>query len=100
MWPALAARFPAFEAVKVVNAWACHYDHNTLDQNAIIRRHPQLQNFILASGFSGHGLQHSPAIGRALAEIVMEGRSVSIDLARFGYERVLSGCAVAEKNGY
>lgn len=100
VWPALATRVPAFEAVKVVNAWACHYDHNTLDQNAIVGRHPEISNFILASGFSGHGLQHSPAIGRALAEIVMEGRSVSIDLARFGYERVLSGRPVAEKNVY
>lgn len=100
VWPTLAARVPAFEAVKVVNAWACHYDHNTLDQNAIIGRHPEIANFILASGFSGHGLQHSPAIGRALAEIVMEGRSVSIDLTRFGYERVLAGRPVAEKNVY
>ena len=69
IWPVLAERVPAFEAIKVVNSWAGHYDYCTLDQNVIVGRHPEVGNFLLANGFSGHGLQQSPAIGRALSEI-------------------------------
>ena len=71
IWPVLAERVPAFEAIKVVNAWAGHYDYCTLDQNVIVGPHPEIGNFLLANGFSGHGLQQSPAIGRALSEIVI-----------------------------
>ena len=98
VWPALAARVPALETLKVVNAWACHYDYNTLDQNAILGPHPQVQNFYFASGFSGHGLQQSPAVGRAIAELLIHGHYTSIDLARFGYARVAANAPLPELN--
>ena len=88
IWPALAGRVPAFEAIKVVNSWAGHYDYCTLDQNVIVGRHPELENFLLANGFSGHGLQQSPAIGRALSELVIYGGYRTLDLTPLGYERV------------
>ena len=100
VWPALAARVPAFEAIRLTGAWCCHYDYNTLDENLIVGRTPMYGNFYLAAGFSGHGLQQSPAVGRALAELVSFGEYRTIDLARFGYERVRTGEAVHETNCY
>ena len=67
VWPALAARSPAFESIKVVNQWAGNYDFNTLDHNVIVGRHPVVANFLFANGFSGHGLQQGPAAGRGVA---------------------------------
>jgi glycine/D-amino acid oxidase-like deaminating enzyme len=56
-----------------------------------------MENFYLACGFSGHGLMHAPAVGRALAELIVEGRFVTIDLSRMGYQRVLDAAPYREK---
>jgi glycine/D-amino acid oxidase-like deaminating enzyme len=96
IWPMLAARVPAFEAIRLVNSWAGQYDYCTLDQNAIVGRHPEVDNFIFANGFSGHGLQQSPAVGRAISELVAYGGYRTLDLSPLGYERVVSGRAFRE----
>jgi sarcosine oxidase len=98
VWPTLAERVPAFAAIKLVRAWAGHYDYNTLDQNAIVGPHPEVPNFLFANGFSGHGLQQSPAVGRAVAELIAHGGFRSIDLTRFSYERVLANQPIIELN--
>jgi glycine/D-amino acid oxidase-like deaminating enzyme len=69
-----------------------------MDQNVIIGRAPQFDNMIIASGFSGHGLQQSPGIGRAVSELITFGGFRTLDLRRFGYERVLNGQAIREAN--
>ena len=90
IWPKLALRVKAFEAVKMHRGWSCHYDQNDLDANMIIGSWPgRLENFFIACGLSGHGLQHAPAIGRALKELILDGGYQTIDLSRFGYQRVL-----------
>ena len=96
IWPAIATRIPAFEAVKVISEWVGHYDYNTLDQNAVTGPHPQLGNFLFLNGFSGHGLQQSPAMGRGTAEWIVHGGYRTLDLSAFHYERVLAGRGIVE----
>jgi glycine/D-amino acid oxidase-like deaminating enzyme len=55
LWEGLANRVPHFEAVKQEGSWAGFYEYNTVDQNGIIGRHPEMRNMLLACGFSGHG---------------------------------------------
>jgi FAD-dependent oxidoreductase domain-containing protein 1 len=98
LWPLLAARVPGFEALRVQRSWAGHYDMNTLDANVILGAHPAVDNLLFANGFSGHGLQQSPAIGRALAELVTDGRFATLDLEAFGWQRVLEGRPLVERN--
>lgn len=98
VWPALAHRIPAFDRLRLVDAWAGHYEVNTLDHNAIVGPHPVLRNLLFANGFSGHGLQQAPAVGRGLAEWVATGRYESLDLTPLGYERVQRGEPLRELN--
>lgn len=97
-WPILARRVPAFEAVRVTSAWAGHYDYNIFDQNAFVGPVPGIPNLLLASGFSGHGLQHAPGIGRGLAEHIIFGESRSIDLKPLSYARYLADEPLRELN--
>ena len=113
LWPTLAERVKSFESLKVnvfhlllnpsktvpfppsltpslqlQGAWAGFYDYNTYDQNAIIGPHPVISNLIFVNGFSGHGIQQSPAAGLAVSELIVDGRTHTIDLGVFSFSRV------------
>jgi FAD-dependent oxidoreductase domain-containing protein 1 len=98
LWPILAARVPAFEAIKPGRAWAGHYDFNTFDQNAIVGLLPGFANLAVATGFSGHGLQQAPAVGRGLTELIVHGGYRSLDLSPLGFGRVSAGQPLTEEN--
>jgi glycine/D-amino acid oxidase-like deaminating enzyme len=97
IWPALATRSEAFEAIKVLRQWAGHYDFNTLDHNLVVGRHPDVRNFIFANGFSGHGLQQSPAAGRGVSELIIYGGYRTLDLSEVGFERIVEKRPFLEK---
>ncbi|MFC3614647.1 NAD(P)/FAD-dependent oxidoreductase [Lutimaribacter marinistellae] len=97
VWPAIATRIPQFEAIRVVTEWAGHYAYNTLDQNAVLGPHPEVENFMFINGFSGHGLQQSPAMGRGLAEWITHGSYRSLDMTPFHYDRIARNAPMLEK---
>ncbi len=88
VWPAVAHRFPAFEAAKCHRTWSGLYEQNELDGNPFIGRWHRAPNLYTVAGFSGHGMMHAPAAGRAIAELVVHGEYRSLDLSRFGYDRI------------
>jgi len=100
IWPALAARAPALEVLKVESSWAGFYEYNTLDQNGVVGWHPDVPNMLLACGFSGHGLQQSPGVGRACAELLLHGGFATIDLQCFGFERITGHEPLFERGIY
>lgn len=97
IWEQLYHRGPGFDAVKVVRHWVGHYAYNTLDQNALLGPHPDLPTLHFMNGFSGHGLQQSPAVGRGVAEHLLSGGWQSLDLSDLSVARVLTGKALLEK---
>jgi len=98
LWPALAARVPAFDRVRRTGAWAGYYEVNTFDHNAVLGPHPVVANLFFAVGFSGHGIQHAPAVGRAIAELIVDGGYRTLDLSVFGYERIAADRPIVERN--
>lgn len=96
IWENLYNRASVFDAVKVIRAWAGHYDYNRLDQNAVVGLWPGYENLYLMNGFSGHGLQQAPALGRGIAELITRGAYQSLDLKPLGAERLMSKSASLE----
>jgi len=96
-WPVLAHRIPAFEALQVKRGWAGHYAYNHMDGNTIIGKWiGGLDNFYIATGFTGAGLQKGPAIGRAMTELLLDGGYQTIDLSRMSYQRVIDEAPLME----
>jgi sarcosine oxidase len=98
IWPTLSSRVTVFEQIKLIRSWAGHYAYNAEDQNAILGPHPEITNFLFANGFSGHGLQQAPAVGRAISELITFGEYKTLDLNVFAYDRFFSGNLVKELN--
>ena len=96
VWPTLASRIPAFEQIKVKANWVGHYAHNTVDHNVIIGPHHVVSNFIFANGFSGHGMQQSPAVGRGVSELITYNEYRTLDMAPLGHERIVASAPFAE----
>lgn len=98
VWPSLANRVKAFESAKVCSSWAGFYEYNVFDENGIIGPHPYYNNLYIATGFSGHGIQQAPAVGRAISELIIDGQFRTIDLTRLGFDRIIVDRPMFESN--
>ncbi|MEW5880785.1 MAG: FAD-binding oxidoreductase [Pseudomonadota bacterium] len=98
IWPHLAARVPSFEALRRTHAWAGYYEFNTFDQNGLVGRVPGIDNAFVACGFSGHGIQQAPAVGRGIAELVATGEYRTLDLSPLEPQRIARGEPLIEAN--
>ncbi|WP_027135699.1 NAD(P)/FAD-dependent oxidoreductase [Geminicoccus roseus] len=97
LWPALAGRVPSLERLKVASSWAGYYEMNTVDQNGLVGTWPGLDNLFLATGFSGHGIQQAPAVGRGLAELMLTGAYRSLNLSDLSPRRLAEGRPLVER---
>lgn len=97
VWPLLAARIPQFEAIRLTHSWAGHYEMNVVDHNAILGPHPDVSNLLFMNGFSGHGLQQAPAMGRGIAEWLCYGEYRALDLSGFRFERLIDAVPQVER---
>lgn len=88
LWPRLAARIPAMDRLRLRRSWAGHYEMNLLDGNGVVGPHDEIGNLLLATGFSGHGVMHAPAVGRAIAELITTGGYTTLDLGPLGWDRI------------
>jgi glycine/D-amino acid oxidase-like deaminating enzyme len=98
IWPALAARVPAFEALRVTGAWAGYYEYNRFDQNGLVGRLPGNERAFIACGFSGHGMQQAPAVGRGIAELIATGTYATLDLSPLSPARIAANTPLVERN--
>jgi glycine/D-amino acid oxidase-like deaminating enzyme len=98
LWPLLAHRIPAFETAKLERAWAGYFEMNRFDHNAILGPHSSLENLFFMNGFSGHGMQQAPIVGRAVAELILNGRFVTVDLAELLFARIEENRPLLEAN--
>jgi glycine/D-amino acid oxidase-like deaminating enzyme len=97
IWPALVHRIPAFERIGVTHSWVGHYAYNTLDHNGVVGAADAVPNFYFCNGFSGHGLQQSAGVGRALSELITYGEYRTIDLSQMSHNRIVRGEPFLEK---
>ena len=88
IWPAVARYVPRFDQIGLVTSWGGQYDYNTLDHNLIIGAGSAVENLLFANGFSGHGLQQGPAVGRGISELIVDGGFLTLHLSPFGYGRI------------
>ena len=90
-------RIPAMQTLRLERSWRGHYARSRLDYSPILGRcEGNLENLVLANGFSGHGLQQSPAMGRGTSELITYGEFRTLDLTPFGYARVVENRPLVE----
>lgn len=99
-WPLIAERVPKLEQIRLLNAWAGHYEMNLFDHNGVVGPHTHFDNLIFATGFSGHGVMHAPGVARAVAEHIVHGEYRSIDLSPLGFERIARAAPMLESAIY
>jgi len=88
-------RVPILEKARIARGWAGLYEISP-DNHAILGKVPEIEGLILANGFSGHGFQHSPAVGKVIAELIVDGEATTIDISSLSIERFNKGALILE----
>jgi len=88
-------RVPILEKARIARGWAGLYEISP-DHHAILGKVPEVDGFILANGFSGHGFQHSPAVGKVIAELILDGKTNTINISSLSIERFGKGDLILE----
>lgn len=88
-------RVPVLEKAHIARGWAGLYEISP-DHHAILGKVSEVEGFILANGFSGHGFQHSPAVGKVIAELIVGGEATTIDISPLSIERFERGESICE----
>lgn len=96
IWPTLAYRVPAFEALRLRSSWAGYYEMNAFDHNGWVGALPQHPAIFVAAGFSGHGMQHAPAVGHAVAKLLVGQPAPQV--SALSLERLARNEPLIEKN--
>ncbi len=95
--PTAVRVLPALAEASIAHSWAGLYEM-TPDRHAILGRTPGLDGLLLANGFSGHGFQHAPIVGKLLAELVVDGVATTVDIAGLGLDRFAAGRPIDESH--
>jgi sarcosine oxidase subunit beta len=96
VFPTAVRVFPPLAEAGVSGRWAGLYEM-TPDRHPIIGEAPGVAGLYLANGFSGHGFQHAPIVGKLLAELIVEGSARSVDISSLGLERFSEGRLIPER---
>jgi sarcosine oxidase subunit beta len=88
-------RVPVLERARIARGWAGLYEISP-DHHAILGTVPEVEGFVVANGFSGHGFQHSPAVGKVIAELIVDGEAKTIDISSLSIERFKRGELIHE----
>jgi sarcosine oxidase subunit beta len=89
--------FPPLEEAAVEHSWVGLYEM-TPDRHPIIGEMSGITGLYLANGFSGHGFQHAPVVGKVLAELIVQGCAATVDISGLGLERFRAGELVRERH--
>jgi sarcosine oxidase subunit beta len=92
--PTAVRIFPPIEHAGIASMWAGLYEM-TPDRHPILGEAP-VTGLYMANGFSGHGFQHAPIVGKLLSEMIVEGHARSVDVSSLGLDRFTSGDLVVE----
>jgi len=92
--PTAVRVFPPLERAGVASTWCGLYEM-TPDRHPIVGASP-IAGLYLANGFSGHGFQHAPIVGKLLAELIVEGRTSSLDIDDLSLDRFARGELTSE----
>jgi sarcosine oxidase subunit beta len=88
-------RVPVLEKARIARGWAGLYEISP-DHHAILGKVPEIEGLVLANGFSGHGFQHSPAVGKVISELIIDGKTTTIDISSLSIERFKRGELIHE----